>query len=168
MTHFEIERKFLIRMPTEQAFAAMTDREDIVMEQTYLVQTEAGVTRRVRRWQTADGVRYIVTEKKPVNFLTREETEYDVDEAAYRDLLSQADPGRKPIQKTRYRFRYAGQTFELDVYAFDDSLATLEIELADEKTPVTLPPYLTVVKEVTADKRYYNASLARTGAFPEA
>ena len=64
------------------------------------------------------------------------------------------------IRKTRWCFRYEGQLFELDVFPFWDDRAYLEIELRDESQKVSLPPDLTIIREVTEDPRYTNAALS--------
>ena len=51
---------------------------------------------------------------------------------------------------------------ELDVYPFWQDRAVLEIEVESETEAVTLPPCLTVIAEVTADKRYKNVNLAKS------
>ena len=37
----------------------------------------------------------------------------------------------------------------------------MEIELADEAEAVALPPEIEIIKEVTRDRRYTNAALAK-------
>ena len=60
---------------------------------------------------------------------------------------------------------YGGKEFEIDVYPFWLDKAVMEIELTDEEEPVALPPEIEIIRDVTADRRYTNASLAR--AIPE-
>ena len=52
-------------------------------------------------------------------------------------------------------------TAEIDVFPFWEDRAFCEAELPAEDTPVTLPDWLEVVREVSADKRYTNLALAR-------
>ena len=56
---------------------------------------------------------------------------------------------------------YEGKDFEIDVYPFWQDRAVMEIELADEAEAVKLPPEIEIIKEVTRDRRYTNAALAR-------
>ena len=65
------------------------------------------------------------------------------------------------IYKDRYCVNYMGQLLEIDVFPFYSDRAFLEIELSDEAQPIFIPPWLEVIKEVTEDQRYTNASLAR-------
>ena len=48
-----------------------------------------------------------------------------------------------------------------DVYPFWEHTAVLEIELPDEGAPVSIPPQIRVLREVTADRRLKNAVLAQ-------
>ena len=64
------------------------------------------------------------------------------------------------IRKTRYCLTYENQYFEIDVYPFWNDKAIVEIELSDENTEVVFPEQIKVIKEVTDDEAYKNASLA--------
>ena len=72
-----------------------------------------------------------------------------------------ADPALRPIRKTRYCLTWEEQYFEIDVYPFWQDRAILEIELSDENAPIRFPKELKVLREVTEDEEYRNASLAR-------
>jgi CYTH domain-containing protein len=67
---------------------------------------------------------------------------------------------KRQIRKTRYCLTYDNQYFEIDVYPFWADKAIVEIELSDEETPVRFPKELAVIREVTEDEDYKNASLA--------
>ena len=157
----EIERKFLIRMP------AVADllREDGVrvwhIEQTYLTAPQ-GLSRRVRAIGEGDTVRYIYTEKRRVSAAVAHEYEHALTKEAYDALLRERDEARKTVKKTRYVIPCRdGHVAEVDIYAFWDDRATVEVELAAEDETFVLPACLSVVREITADKRYKNAALAR-------
>ena len=47
------------------------------------------------------------------------------------------------------------------MYPFWKDRAILEIELADEDEKIDFPEFIKVIKEVTDDERYKNASLAQ-------
>ena len=49
----------------------------------------------------------------------------------------------------------------IDVYPFWQRQAVLEVELPSEDTPLLLPTYIEVIREVSGDRRYKNVSLAR-------
>ena len=159
-TPLEIERKFLIHMPDIDALSALPGTRIRHITQTYLL-SPAGITLRVRKIREDGQTRYIRTEKRRLSDLTAEEMEEELDEDGYRAALRVADPERLPIRKTRYAIPYEGHILEIDIYAFWQDRATLEIELSSEEEAYSLPPYLSVVKEVTADRRYKNAQLAR-------
>ena len=155
----EIERKFLIAMPSpDRLMAEGAVGDDIT--QTYLL-SEEGVTARVRRRESATGVEYTHTEKRRVTDATAVEDERVINKEEYETLLKTADPTLTPIRKRRWSLPYGGRLLEIDVYPFWQRTAVLEIELPAEDAPLALPPYLTVLAEVTSDKRYKNVSLAR-------
>lgn len=63
------------------------------------------------------------------------------------------------ISKTRYEIPFAGKIWEVDVFeGTNEGLIVAEIELESEAEYVEKPAWITA--EVTADKRYYNASLS--------
>ncbi len=157
---YEIERKFLIAYPDTALLAAQEGCRVRRMIQTYL-NAPVGETRRVREVREGDAVRYIRTVKHRVDMLRAVEEENGLSKAEYTAALAEADPTRRPIAKTRYCIPHAGHTVEVDVYDFWQDRATAEVELASEKEPFSLPPYLTVIREVTEDKRYKNVNLAR-------
>ena len=155
--HYEIERKYLIRMPDRAWLEREAEGTEIV--QTYLLSSPA-TTERVRRRGRGGVYVYTHTTKTKLSDLRRIEEEEEITEAEYERLLRRADPDRRVIRKTRWCFRYAGQLFELDVFPFWSDRAFLEIELKDEGQKVSLPPALTIVREVTSDPRYTNAALS--------
>lgn len=164
----ETERKYLIRRPTDEQLSAIAGSVCTEIVQTYLNPDQSGALRRVRKRGSASaGYTYTYTEKIDISFGSRIEREREISEEEYLRLLIEADPDRRPIEKIRCVFDHDRQLFELDIYPFSDSLASLEIELDDINTPVRLPDYITVLKDVTGDKRYCNSSLAASGRFPD-
>lgn len=156
----EIERKYLIAYP-DLALLDEKCTKKIEMVQTYLLGTEGGTSRRVRK-STVDGVTYYrKNEKRKINGTTRIEEQGTIDEKEYNLLLGFADETRHPIEKTRWCIPLGELTAEVDVFTFWMDRAICEVELPTEDTPVTLPDYLHVIKEVTDDPRYTNAALAR-------
>lgn len=157
----ETERKFLIRRPDEALLLAQKDGTVYRIEQTYLL-NEEGVTERVRRRESAGKVRFFHTVKRRLNSFSAEEDEHEVDEGTYNALLLRRDPERNTIRKTRFTFPYEEHMMEVDIYPFWQKQAVLEIELETENEAYQIPPFLTLIREVTADYRYKNASLARS------
>ena len=157
----EIERKYLIAYPDTELLRDMDGVRIWDITQTYLV-SDAGVTARVRRIAEEDTVRFVYTAKRRISALSAFEEERDLTYGEYEDLLHRADPGRTPLRKTRYRVPHKGFVCEIDVYPFWPDRAILEIELPDEKTEAPIPPYVKVYRDVSDDKRYKNASLAKS------
>lgn len=161
MTAHEIERKWLITRPDEALLAAQPGASSSQIVQTYLI-APAGLSRRVRA-RTQNGITVCTTtEKRRINAMTAEETETVITADTYAALLREADPACSPIAKTRWCIPYAGQVLEIDLYPFWDAQAVLEIELPSPDAATSLPPYLTILQEVTGDRTYSNHSLSRT------
>lgn len=161
-SNLEIERKFLINNIDKEKLQlyARTPVKECRIEQVYLVAAEG--ERRIRKCLSGDVADLFYTEKVPINGLKRVEREVEICEHDYSCYLKEADPALKPINKTRYSFDFHNQTIEIDVYDFCSNLAILEIELPDENTPVKLPFFIDVIKEVTYDKSYKNHELAKS------
>lgn len=154
----EIERKFLIEYPGENALAGCVKKIEI--EQTYLSVSSSGGRARVRKSVVGENTEYTHTEKKHITDITRIENERSISHEEYLELLKNRDPERNTISKTRYVFPYDGQNFEIDVYPFWNDRAFMELELTSEEDIIRFPPNIKIIKEVTADKRYTNAALA--------
>ena len=158
----EIERKFLIDYPDISWLEKQENCERIDIIQTYLVSKD-GEELRVRQ-RGADGhFIYYETRKRTVSGAKRLEIERRLSRDEYLELLLNADPAKHPIRKTRYCLIYDNQYFEIDVFPFWDDRAMLEIELREEGQEIRIPPQFRVIKEVTDDPAYRNASLASTG-----
>jgi adenylate cyclase len=146
MAH-EIERRFLVsRLPALPA-------NGVAMRQVYL-RADAGASIRVR---ICDGTRAILTIKGAGSGALRDEFEYPLP-LADAQVISRLGIGA-PIEKTRYELTCDDTTWEIDVFAgVNAGLIIAEVELDAIDTPLTLPPW--VGREVTAEPRYRNASLA--------
>ena len=156
--HFEIERKFIIRRPDRAYLEANAEASCIL--QTYL-KSDPGETLRVRKRWSGEEVHYILTEKTRVSVMRQIERERELSEREYEELLTTADPERKPIRKERWVLLYRGQRFEIDLFPFWKKQAYLELELSDESQAIDFPPALEIIREVTGDSRYTNRALAK-------
>lgn len=156
----EIEKKFLIAYPDLDKLNKLPNCQRVEIIQTYLTAPD-GVETRVRQ-RGADG-HYIYTQttKKKVTDVKRVEVERRLTKDEYLLLLMDADPNCKPIRKTRYCLTYDNQYFEIDVYPFWNHQAIVEIELSNENEEIRFPEEIKVIKEVTEDDSFKNASLAR-------
>lgn len=155
----EIERKYLIRYPDREILDRAFDVTEIV--QTYLVSGKGGSERVRKRWNEK-GCVYYHTCKQHITNVTRIENERIIDESEYNALLKRADTDRKPINKTRYCLESSGQIFEIDVYPFYTDRAIMEIELDFEEQSISFPQGIEIVREVSDDRRYTNAAMAKT------
>ena len=153
----EIERKFLIAMPPSSLLEILPHS---TITQTYLL-GDANEEKRVRRIEDGNGVRYVKTVKSSVSKLTRVERENRISEEEYAALLKEADPSRRPLSKTRYFLSCGDLYFEIDVYPFWRDQAVMEVELPSEDTPISFPPELMILREITGDPQYKNSNLAK-------
>ncbi len=112
---------------------------------------------RVRRRGRNGAFVYIKTQKIKISEQRRIETENRISKAEYDAAVS----GEKLLSKRRYLILSAGKYFELDVFPFWQDIALLEIELKDEKEPFEIPPFVNVIKDVSADKSYRNSVIAQ-------
>jgi CYTH domain-containing protein len=103
---------------------------------------------------------YLKTVKRRISGLKRIEIETRITQDEYLSLLMDADTTKRQIRKTRYCMMYENQYFEIDVYPFWTDQAIMEIELSNENDEIRFPKHIKVIKEVTDDDSYKNASLA--------
>ena len=153
-TPLEIERKFLIRMPDR----ALLDK--LCQSRWQITQFYAQGGARGRRIDDGAAVTYVETKKEYVSDLVRVEAEREITKEEYEALLALREPRRRVLEKTRWRIPFEGQLLEVDVFPFWDDRAFCEVELESEDQEVNLPPWLTVIREVTGERRYNNRSLA--------
>jgi len=142
----EIERKFLVDLSKLENLP-----EGNVIRQGYI--PAEGATVRVRTMNE----KAFLTLKGKMSGITRSEFEYEI---PLTDALAMLQELCSPplIEKTRYLIPYAGHTWELDIFEGDnDGLIMAEVELSHEDEVIELPPWIT--KEVSNDRRYYNAAL---------
>ncbi len=158
-TPLEIERKFLVRYPDRERLFARYDITHYRIEQTYLTSAPNEV-RRVRARTENDVTEYFLTVKSANPGMTRTEDERTITKAEYGALLEERDSATRTLQKERLTFAYEGKIFELDLFAFWDDRAILEIELETESESFEIPPEITVIREVTGEREYYNHALS--------
>ena len=155
----EIERRFLILRPDTAELDRRCTRV-YSMEQTYLL-SPPHQTERVRRREGQDGVAFFHTVKIDRTALTRVEQEEEITPEVYEAYLTRRDPMTHTIRKTRYCLQSGLFTFEIDFYPFWPSYAVMEIELPREDAPFRFPHGIRVIRELTGDRRFSNAALAR-------
>ena len=159
-TPLEIERKFLIKMPSVSLLSAVSTR-CINIAQTYLKRSDPDYSRRIRKSEENGSAIYNYNEKRKLSSIIREEKEHIISEAEYSLLSEEADPALNTILKTRWCVPYHNHILEIDVFPFWDDRAILEIELSSPDDSFDLPDWIGQVYEVSANDRYLNTSLAR-------
>ena len=129
--------------------------------QTYLV-AEPGCEVRLRRREWSRGkVVNVHRSKKQISETQVIETERQVDNNLYEQMLQQADPYRSTIKKRRQSFIWKGQHFEIDTFLEPVSdLVILQSKGVAEQESVKFPPFVKVLEDVTGNVRYYNYHIA--------
>ncbi|MBR3809794.1 MAG: AAA family ATPase [Clostridia bacterium] len=156
----EIERKFLIEYPDIDWLENSSECKKIEIIQTYLKSGKDEELRVRQRGMNGNYI-YFKTIKRKLDDLKRIEIEKRLSKDEYLTLLMEADTEKRQIRKNRYCLMYNNQYFEIDIYPFWKDKAILEIELSDENTEIFFPEKIRIIKEVTDDENYKNASLAK-------
>ena len=161
----ETEYKFLIRYPDIKMLEAQPEYKCCELLQLYLnipegIMNESGRLR-IRKVKTEKDTSYIKTFKRKLTEMTRIEIEEEITEKEFRDLSRYITEGYSPISKIRHSFCLQGFTYEVDVFPFWDDRAYLEIEVESEDIKPPIPDFITIIKDVTFDKRYRNSALAQ-------
>ncbi|MBQ9227769.1 MAG: AAA family ATPase [Eubacterium sp.] len=157
---YEIERKFLIEYPDIQALVNNPNCQRVEIIQTYLTSDNGDEVRVRQRGENGNYI-YYKTVKKTVSALKRIEIEERLSQQEYLANLMNADTAKRQIRKDRYCLTYHNRYFEIDVYPFWTDRAICEIELNDENETVDFPDFIKVIREVTEEEQYKNASLAQ-------
>ena len=147
----EIERKFLV---SGKGWRKHADRGKTIRQAYLLIADDLSV-----RVRTIGKAKAFLTIKSGKPALSRSEFEYPIPFKDARKLMK-LRTGRL-IVKRRYTVKAGKSRFEVDVFRRrHKGLVIAEIELASRDTHFPRPKWLG--KEVTADKRYYNAQMARS------
>lgn len=158
---YEIERKFLIEYPDLSRLEGDPNCKKVEIIQTYLATDNADEEVRIRQRGEGGNYIYFQTTKRKLSGAKRVEIERRLSREEYLALLMNADTSRRQIRKNRYCLTYQNQYFEIDIYPFWSDKAICEIELKSEDEAVHFPPMLKIIREVTDDEAYKNASLAK-------
>ncbi len=154
----EIERKYLLRGLPEVALRHAPQR----IAQGYL--PGEALVERVRKIEGDGETRHVRTMKLGRG-VTRIEVEEEIDAALFEGLWALTVGQR--VTKRRYRVPEGELVWEIDEF-LDRDLVLAEVELPREDMVVSPPAWLAehVVREVTTEGAYVNASLARTPGVP--
>lgn len=163
-TQVEIERKYIIEKPSIADMQTMADYTASDIVQIYL-KSSPTLTRRIRSRAYSDNTVYTETVKVRIDEISANESEREITAERFDELSREIADGSRVLHKTRHTFSYGRHTVEIDVYPEWENTAVLEVELRGRDECVLLPDFIEIIKEVTGDKRYSNASMSR--AFPE-
>lgn len=148
----EIERKFLVN---GQHWKTQAQGRGQHLRQGYLALTERAVV----RVRIGDDARAWLGIKEHRIGPAHAEYEYPIDVGEARELLELCTGAL--IDKTRFRVPMGEHVWEIDVFHGGNSgLVLAEIELGAADEPFARPDW--TGREVTADRRFYNAALAGT------
>ena len=131
------------------------------MMQTYLLETNPQVERRVRQQRNGSEYLYFYTEKRFTDSGAWE-TERPISPKQYIQYLMEGDSSLHAVHKIKYRFSFAQQSFSIDVYPFCADKAILRAALPMGQETAALPPELTILEEVTGQPAYKNKALAKS------
>lgn len=153
----EIERKFLVTKPLTEIVGNDNDAFYRNVEQCYLPDTGEW-TVRVRRYTSPTGhfMNAVQTMKRKVNDRKCIELEHAVTQEYFEKVMGQCG---KVLRKQRWQIMFGAHVWEIDYFPQFDGLVVAEIELEDEEELFIHPDWLG--KEVTQDKSYKNARMAR-------
>ena len=152
----ETERKFLINKSNIPYDLAMADKYNII--QTYI---NLSPEIRIRQVNELDYWFALKLPKDSIG-LSRQEVEFHITADEYKSLLKKKEG--VSIQKTRYQFMQNGRMVAVDIYFGDlEGLAVAELEFDSVEQANSFIPFAWLIKDVTSDKRYKNASLAQDG-----
>ena len=163
-TQVEIERKFIIEKPSVSDMSAMKEYTASDITQIYL-DSPKSVTHRIRSRRYPTHTAYTETLKIRIDAMSASERESEISAERFSELSKNIAKDSRVLEKTRHTFLYGEHTVEIDNYPEWESTAVLEVELKSRDEQISLPDFIKIIKEVTGDKRYSNASMSRT--FPE-
>lgn len=148
--HLEIERKFLV---DKSKWKRLEKPEGKSVRQKYVLAKDGGSIRvRIK------GDKGFITLKGKSKGFTRSEYEYEIPLNDAKELIEDFPGGI--IEKVRYKVLFDGKLWEVDEFSGDnEGLIMAEIELKSADESPNLPEW--VGKEVTLDRKYYNAHLSK-------
>lgn len=157
----EIERKFLLGAVPDCSHPILRDADVIEYEQIYL-KVEDGDQLRIRRGVRSGRSEYRLARLHRLSDGVRQVEERELVAQEYEELRLTRDMRRKIITKSRRCFHWNGQFFELDDIHRPASRACnlLELQVESLEQSFTLPDFLVIDREVTAEPAFSNAVIA--------
>lgn len=160
----EIERKFVVEKPNIALLEKIEGYTRSEILQIYL-DSAVGETRRIRRRIFKDKTFYSETRKIRLDKLSATENERSISPEEFEELRRLKKSGTEPVNKIRHTFPYRGHVFEIDVYPQWKRSSVMEVEMDSRTEEVKLPPFVKIIREVTGNREYSNASMSRS--FPD-
>jgi len=160
-TPIEIERKYIIEIPDEEKMRLCEGYTVSEILQIY-IESSPHLTHRVRSRKKSGNTVYTETQKIRIDKMSSYEDEKEISEREFLGLSNNIKKGTVPIEKVRHTFDYLGQTFEIDMYPKWKKSCIMETELESRESCVEIPDFIKIIKEVTGDKAYSNASMAKS------
>ena len=157
----EIERKYIIEIPDKEKMENCNGYSLSEIVQIY-IESSPRVTHRVRSRTINGKTVYTETKKIRIDKMSSYEDEREISEMEFKCISQKIKQGTVPIVKERHSFEYRGQTFEIDVYPEWKNSCIMETELESRDKCVEIPAFIEIIKEVTGDKAYSNASMAQS------
>ncbi len=159
MKKIETERKYVIIKPNVNVLMSQNGFTSSDITQIYLFDKDK--THRIRKRIYSDGKEeYTENTKRRISSLSSIETEEEISRERFCELERQIAPNSSAVQKTRITFSYSGKVFEVDIYSEWDNTCILEVELENENEQIDFPDFISVVRDVTGDRKYSNHSMA--------
>jgi len=146
---------------TERKFLVNGSYKNLAFNQLYIKQGYiSSQSERCVRIRTKGDKGYITIKgESNASGLSRFEWEKEISTEEAEDLFQLCEPGF--IEKIRYEIKVGKHIYEVDEFFGDNiGLTVAEIELSSETEEFIKPDW--IGKEVTGDKRYYNANLIKT------
>lgn len=157
---YDTFKKFLISMPDAEKLENDPSCRKVEIIQTYL---RSGPDEKIRVRQRGLNGSYIYFKntKRPGADGKRIELEQRLSEFEYLRLLMEADTTYHQLRKTRYCFTWDGHYYEVDIYPFWKKQAILKQELTGKDDTVVIPPFITMLEDISEDPAYKNSSIAK-------
>ena len=160
----EIEKKYVIRLPDTEYISTLDGYTESSITQIY-IESAPGRTHRVRRRIQGDTPTYTETVKIRIDKMSAFEDEREIDQATFLRLSEKIKKGTRPVLKKRLTFLFESRLFEVDIYPEWRRTCIMEVELPAREEDVKIPPFIELVRDVTGDRAYSNASMSQS--FPD-
>ncbi len=153
------QKKYLVDLETTNLDEIISNSKKAKISQTYL-ESDPSVEKRLRKTIIGGVKSYTYTIFKTLDDGRKIKiSEESISKKMYKKLLEFQDTKKKIIEKDRYYFSYQGQYFMLDII---DGFGILEINV-DNDDKITIPPFISVLEDVTDNHDYLNTNIANKG-----